>query len=372
MKKCILVPDSFKGTMSSLEVSAIMRTNIIEFFPDCHIVVIPVADGGEGTVDCFLKALGGEKIHLATRGPFGERVASFYGVVGELAVIEMAASAGYALAKGKQDPLNATTYGVGELIEDAINRHCTRIVLGLGGSCTNDAGAGMVVALGGRFYDQDGNVFLPVGKNLGDVASIDLAAVRERLEGIELAAMCDIDNPLFGLDGAAYVFAPQKGATPADVAVLDDQLRRLSRTIVQSLGLNVADLKGGGAAGGMGAGVNAFLGGQLKRGIDTVLDLVGFEGHLPGCDYVFTGEGKLDQQSLAGKVVVGVGNRAKAMGVPVIAVVGAMERSAAAIFDHGVIKVYETGSGRLGEEEISAHCREDLSATMKLVLGQLK
>lgn len=372
MKKCILVPDSFKGTMSSLEVSEIMKVNIHHFFPDCQVVAIPVADGGEGTVDSFLQALGGREVHVKTRGPFEGHVDSFYGIVGELAIIEMAASAGFPLAKGILDPMNATTYGVGELVRHAIEHGCTEIVLGLGGSCTNDAGVGMTAALGGRFLNGKGEDFLPVGGTLAEVESIDLTATRELLKGIHLIAMCDIDNPLYGPNGAAHVFAPQKGATQEQVIVLDNQLRLLSETISLSLGIDVSDLKGAGAAGGMGAGVYAFLGGELKKGIDTVLDLVNFESLLDECDYIFTGEGKLDYQSLSGKVVVGVGNRAKARGVPVIAVVGEMEEGLDEIFDQGVTRVYETSSGRKNEEDIRIHCREDLNNTMRKILLKLK
>ncbi len=368
MKKCILVPDSFKGTMTSLEVAALMKAKILEYYPDCQVRAIPVADGGEGTVDCLLHALGGEKIHLTTCGPLGERVASFYGMTGRLGIVEMAASAGFALAKGRENPLQATTYGVGELIYDAIRRGCREIILGLGGSCTNDAGAGMAAALGAKFFDTQGREFIPVGKNLGQIASIDLRAVEEIIDGIKVTALCDVDNPLWGPSGAACVFAPQKGATPEEVVLLDRELQIFAGRIATSLNIEVASLKGAGAAGGMGAGVIAFLGGQLRRGIDLVLDLVEFEKLLQDCDVVFTGEGRLDRQSLAGKVIAGVGKRARALKVPVIAIVGEMEENLTAVYDMGVTKVFETGTGRRSEADFFACCRQDLNNAMEQAL----
>jgi glycerate 2-kinase len=371
MKKCILVPDSFKGTMSSLEVSEIMKNNIMMAFPDCQVIAIPVADGGEGTVDCFLQALGGEKIYIKTSGPLGETIDSFYGIIGKLAIIEMAASAGFPLAIGKLNPLEASTFGVGELVRDAIQRGCTSIVLGLGGSCTNDAGAGMAVALGAKFYNTSNTEFLPSGGTLGQVAYMDLSKTRELLKDIHVIAMCDIDNPLFGENGAAIIFAPQKGASPQQVATLDSQLRLFAEVIAKELNIDVSTLKGAGAAGGMGAGVRAFLGGELKQGIDTVLDLVGFESLLAECDYVFTGEGRLDLQSLSGKVVIGVANRARAKGVPVIAVVGEKEDDMPDIYHQGVTKVYETSGARKSEEDIRNNCKEDLSISMKRILAEM-
>lgn len=372
MKKCILVPDSFKGTMSSLEVSEIMKKNIVAAFPDCQVIAIPVADGGEGTVDCFLKALGGEKVFLKTSGPFGDPVDSFYGIIGKLAVIEMAASAGLHLARGRLNPLQASTYGVGELILDAFSRKCTSIVIGLGGSCTNDAGTGMAAALGARFFDKENREFLPVGGTLGEIVSMELTQVHERLKGIQVIAMCDIDNPLFGVNGAAYIYGPQKGASQQEVIILDKQLQGFSKLISEILQFDVSTLKGAGAAGGMGAGVKAFLGGELKQGIDAVLDLVNFEGLLADCDYVFTGEGRLDAQSLSGKVVIGVANRAVKEGVPVIAVVGEMEDGMPDVTELGVTEVYETSNSRSGEDEIRNHCREDLDTTMKAVLKAIE
>lgn len=368
MKKCILVPDSFKGTMSSMIVSDIMKESIIKYYPQCEIIAIPIADGGEGTVECFLKALGGEKIHIRTKGPFMTDIDSFYGISGKTAIIEIAAAAGLPLAMDRMDPLAATTYGVGQLVKDAIERGCSKIIMGLGGSCTNDAGAGMAAAMGTRFIDVQGRQFIPTGGTLAETVQIDVTETRKLLQGLEVIAMCDIDNPMYGKNGAAYVFAPQKGADKETVIALDLQLKSFAKTIKRSLGLDVSRIKGAGAAGAMGAGVYALLGGELKQGIETVLDLVEFDRLLQGCDYVFTGEGKLDYQSLSGKAVIGVSSRAKKKNVPVIAVVGAMEKNLDQIFERGVTEVYETNREGDNFSDIAEHCREDLTRTMKKIL----
>lgn len=369
MRKCIILPDSFKGTMSALRVCEIMKKCILQVFPNCEVIAIPVADGGEGTVDCFLQALGGRKVKLQTSGPFMENIESFYGITEDnTAIIEMAAAAGLPLAAGKLDPEKASTYGVGELIYDAAMKGCKRIILGLGGSCTNDGGAGMAAALGTKFYDEYGVPFIPVGGTLSQVFQIDISETTKLLKGIEIIAMCDIDNPMYGENGAALIFAPQKGADEKIVARLEQQLRCFSHTIHMSLGIDVSELKGAGAAGAMGAGVYAFLGAALKRGIEIVLDLVDFDTLLTKCDYVFTGEGRLDRQSLSGKVVMGVSGRAKAKHVPVIAVVGSMEKELKEIYDMGVTAVYETSINRKTMDEIKMHCEEDLETIMKEIL----
>lgn len=367
MKKCILIPDSFKGTMTSIQVSTIMKEVILDHWPDCEVISIPVADGGEGTVDCFLQILGGEKISVKTKNPYMEEIDSFYGLAGDLAIIEMAASAGLPLVMGRLNPLDTTTYGVGELIADAITRGCKKIIIGLGGSCTNDAGAGMAAALGTKFYNANGESFIPVGGTLSKVNSIDKTVTERLVKGLEITGICDIDNPMYGGQGAAYVFGPQKGADQPMIELLDSELRSFAVVIEKTSGVEVADVKGAGAAGGMGAGVIAFLNGQLKQGINTVLDLVEFEKLLDGCDAVFTGEGRLDSQSFSGKVVAGIARRAKPYNVPVIAVVGTMDENMSAIFDEGVTEVYETARGRDNFEEIKANCVEDLRLTLECI-----
>lgn len=365
MKKCILVPDSFKGTMSAVEVCGIMKESIRNTYPECDIISVPTADGGEGTVDCFLQAFNrGRKIVMETKGPYLENIQSFYGIIDDIGIIEMAASAGVFTVNGTMDPEKTSTYGVGELINDAVNRGCKKIILGLGGSCTNDAGAGMAAALSTKFYDQSGRPFIPVGGNLSSVASIDITETREKLKNIEIEAMCDIDNPLYGENGAAYVFGPQKGADPETVKKLDLNLRYFSETIHKSLGIDVSEMAGAGAAGGMGAGAYAFLSANLKRGIDVILDMIHFEDTISSCDCIFTGEGRLDAQSMRGKVVIGISKRAKPYMIPVVAVVGSFEGDRKAVRNAGVSFIFETGAERKSFHEVRANCKEDLRRTM--------
>ena len=371
MKKCLVIPDSFKGTMSAAEVCGIMEESIRRAFPECEVITAPIADGGEGTVDCFLKAFNsGERVSARVTGPFFEEADSFYGVTGDLGIIEMAAAAGLSIAGERADPEITTTYGVGELIGAAIRRGCGRIILGLGGSCTNDGGCGMAAALGAKFYDGSGCSFIPVGGTLERIVDIDVSETKRILNGIEISAICDIDNPLFGKNGAAYVFAPQKGAGPEKVKLLDRNLRCLARAVRQSLNIDVSDMPGGGAAGGMGAGAYAFMGAKLKKGIDAVLDAVRFEEIAYGCDCIFTGEGKLDAQSLSGKAVVGIGRRAKTIGAPVAAVVGSFEGSASEMRGEGISYIFETAVRRSDFEQIKKHCREDLRKTMEDICGK--
>jgi glycerate kinase len=368
MEKYIIMPDSFKGSMSSVEVCEIMKRVVQIKRPDSKIVSIPIADGGEGTVDCFIHVFGGEKVDKLVTGPFGEKVQGFYGIIGNVAVIETAAAAGFSAMKGVGNPAIATTFGVGELIKDAIGRGSKKIILGLGGSCTNDGGVGMANALGVKFYDSKENSFLPTGNTLSIIDKIDITGINDMLADISIEAMCDINNPLYGPRGAAHVFAPQKGADPDMVEKLDYNLKCLAKCIDQNLGINVSTLPGGGAAGGMGAGAFAFLNAELRQGIDVILDLLNFEELIKDCDAIFTGEGKLDKQSLEGKVVIGIARRAKLQQVPVIAVVGCTSGDVTEVYDEGVTAIYTTAPEDRKPEEIVKYCKQDLENTMKMIL----
>ncbi|MEG2697421.1 MAG: glycerate kinase [Ruthenibacterium sp.] len=369
MEKFILMPDSFKGTMDSATVCAVMRKAILCRMPDAEILSIPVADGGEGTVDCFVSAIGAQKIACRAVSPFGEPMDSFYALLDDgTAVVEMAAAAGLPLVEGRADTMVATTYGVGMLLQDALHRGAKKIILGLGGSATTDGGVGAAAALGAVFLDRDGNAFVPTGGTLCDIDNLEISALRTKLRGIQITAMCDIDNPLCGTNGAAHVFAPQKGASPEQVLSLDAGLSHLAQLFERELGCSVAQVPGAGAAGGMGAGVLAFFGGVLQGGIDAVLDTVHFETLLSGTSLVFTGEGKMDRQSLRGKVVLGIARRAKRAGVPVIAVVGGAEEDLEEAYAQGVSAVFPIN--RLAVDfEISRHrsC-ENLRDTMDNIL----
>lgn len=374
MKKVILMPDSFKGTMSSSEICSIMKERILDYYPDCDIKSIPVADGGEGTVDCFLEAMGGEKITLSVKGPFMEDIEGFYAIVegGRTAIIEMAATASLPMVLGRENPCLTTTYGVGQLIRDAVSRGCKKIVVGLGGSCTNDMAAGAAAGAGAIFRDADGKEFIPTGSTLSKISSIDLSALTKLIEGVEIVAMCDIDNPLYGPCGAAYVFSPQKGADADMVKLLDENLVACSETVKRELDIDVATLEGAGAAGGMGAGMVAFFGATLKAGIETVLDTVGFDDIARDADFIFTGEGRIDSQSLRGKVVIGIAGRAAKLPTPVIAVVGDIGDNMEPAYEMGVSAIFSINRVAVDFSKAKLRSKSDLSLTVDTILRTLK
>ena len=374
MKKIVLIPDSFKGTLSSKQICEIVSAEITRQFPNCEIVSIPVADGGEGSVDCFLSALGGEKITTIASGPHLEQMKSSFGYLPEssIAVIEMASCAGLPLVENQKDPLGTTTYGVGELLLEAANHGATKIILGLGGSCTTDGGCGAAAACGVKFYDKVGSSFIPTGGTLSQIKHIDISGLDPAIKTVDIVAMCDIENPMYGPEGAAYIFAPQKGATKNEVKLLDEGLIHLANVIKQDLRADVVTIPGTGAAGAMGAGMVAFFGAQLQMGIETMLDTVHFSERMKDADLVITGEGKLDSQSLRGKVVIGVAKRAQDAGIPVIALVGGVESDISNAYEKGVTAIFPIN--RLPEDfsvskEKSA---ENLAATAQDVLRLIK
>ena len=374
MKKIVLIPDSFKGTLSSKQICEIVSAEITQQFPNCEIVSIPVADGGEGSVDCFLSALGGEKITTSACGPHLEQMKSSFGYLPEssIAVIEMASCAGLPLVENQKDPLGTTTYGVGELLLEAANHGATKIILGLGGSCTTDGGCGAAAACGVKFYDKVGSSFIPTGGTLSQIKHIDISGLDPAIKTVDIVAMCDIENPMYGPEGAAYIFAPQKGATKNEVKLLDEGLIHLANVIKQDLRADVVTIPGTGAAGAMGAGMVAFFGAQLQMGIETMLDTVHFSEIIKDADLVITGEGKLDSQSLRGKVVIGVAKRAQDAGIPVIALVGGVESDISNAYEKGVTAIFPIN--RLPEDfsvskEKSA---ENLAATAQDVLRLIK
>ncbi len=374
MKKAVVIPDSFKGSLSSSKICDIIKKQIENAFPACETVCVPVADGGEGSVDCFLYALGGERVYLTVKNPFFEDIKAYYGLIdsGKTAVIELASAAGLPLVEGRKNPLVTSTYGVGQMIADATQRGCRKIIVGLGGSCTNDAFVGAAVAADVKFFNGEGKIFVPAGGTLKDITRIDLSGLSEAVKNVEIIAMCDIDNPLYGTSGAAYIFAPQKGADNEAVILLDDGLIHIAKIIKRDIGVDVSALPGGGAAGGAGAGINAFFGAKLRSGIGVVLDTVGFDKIAADADFIFTGEGKLDRQSLGGKAVVGIARRAKPLQVPVIAVVGGVERGLNEVYDEGVTSVFAIN--RLPEDySVSRHsAAENLTETVDDILKLIK
>ena len=368
MKKCVVVSDSFKGTVSSREICAIAQQVIPRHFPACEVVCIPVADGGEGTVDCFVQAMGAKRVGVTVTNALGEKSAAAYARLGELAIIEMAAAAGLPQVGALRCPGTATTYGVGELIAHAVDSGCRKILLGLGGSATNDGGCGCAAALGVGFLDADGQSFVPVGDTLGRIARIDTAEAAALLRSVEITVMCDVTNPLYGPTGAAYVFAPQKGADAEKVKSLDAGLRHFGDVIRSQYGLDVSAMPGAGAAGGMGAGCVALLGGTIQSGIDAVLDVTGFDRQLEGADLVITGEGRVDSQSVDGKVISGVAARTREKGVPLVVIAGGIDDSAAAAYELGVSAMFSTDRAALSVDKLAGRTAADYEATLRDVL----
>ena len=327
MKRIVIASDSFKGSLTSVEVAQSATKGILEVYPDCEVTQVNVADGGEGTVDAVVDTLQGEKITISVSNPIGKPVDATYGIAGDTAIIEMAAASGLPLlAAEERNPWVTATYGTGEMILDAIARGCSKFLVGIGGSATNDAGTGMLQALGFRFFDNNGDLIDNCcGGILGEIASIDDTQVPEAIKNAQFTVACDVDTPFCGPIRAAYVFAPQKGASPEMVQQLDEGMASFAKVIEAKYGIDIVPMAGAGAAGGMGGGFRAFLNATLKKGIDMVLDAIGFDSIISGADLVVTGEGKVDFQTAKGKTAAGVLARAKAQGIPVVAIGGCVE-----------------------------------------------
>lgn len=374
MQNFILVPDSFKGTLSAIEVCNIMKSSIKNLYKDANIISVPVADGGEGTVDAFLYALGGEKKSVWVSDAFNEqKILAHYAMLkDDIAVIEMAACAGLPLVKNRLEPDKTTTFGVGELIIDAINSGAKKIILGLGGSATNDGGCGMAAALGVKFKDEQDQEFIPTGGTLSQIYKIDMNNIYSKIKDVEFVSMCDVDNPLCGRLGASAVFAPQKGAYEDMVKLLDEGLAHLAKIIKRDLHIEVKDIKGAGAAGGLGAGSIAFLQSKLTKGIDVILDTINFDELVSKADIVFTGEGKFDSQSLHGKVVMGVANRSQKYKTPVIVVTGAIGENIQEAYNKGITAIFSINKEPMEFSKSALKSKENMILTMENILRLLK
>lgn len=374
MQNFILVPDSFKGTLSAIEVCNIMKSSIKNLYKDANIISVPVADGGEGTVDAFLYALGGEKKSIWVSDAFNEqKILAHYAMLkDDIAVIEMATCAGLPLVKNRLEPDKTTTFGVGELIIDAINSGAKKIILGLGGSATNDGGCGMAAALGVKFKDEQDQEFIPTGGTLSQIYKIDMNNIYPKIKDVEFISMCDVDNPLCGRLGASVVFAPQKGADEDMVKSLDEGLAHLAKIIKRDLHIEVKDIKGAGAAGGLGAGSIAFLQSKLTKGIDVILDTIKFDELVSKADIVFTGEGKFDSQSLHGKVVMGVANRSQKYKTPVIVVTGAIGENIQEAYNKGITAIFSINKEPMEFSKSALKSKENMILTMENILRLLK
>jgi glycerate kinase len=352
--KVVIAIDSFKGSVSSLEGSREIALGIKSVYPDAITVILPLADGGEGTAEALVSATGGQYKSVQVTGPLLEPVQAAYGILGngQTAVIEVAAACGLPLVPiERRNPLFTTTFGVGELIHDAISQGCREFVIGLGGSATNDAGIGMLQALGYRFMDEDGNEVGYGGDALMRVRRIITAQVCPELESCRFQVACDVNNPLYGPTGAAYVFAQQKGANADMVKVLDDGLASFADIVERELGSHMQSIPGAGAAGGLGGAFAVFLQGELQSGASLVLDKIGIEEELYGTDIVITGEGRLDGQTSMGKAPLGIARLAEQHGVPVIALAGGVTKEASNLNGLGITSYFSVVSGPMPLEQ---------------------
>ncbi|MFS2002734.1 glycerate kinase [Duganella sp. CT11-25] len=373
--KIVIAPDSFKESLTALAVANEIEAGFREFFPDAQYVKLPVADGGEGTVQAMIDASGGRRIELQVTGPLGEPVPAFYGLMGDgaTAVIEMAAASGLELVPAaRRNPLHTTSYGTGQLILDALDAGARRFVLGVGGSATNDGGAGMLQALGGRLLDAAGADLNAGGGALAALARIDLSGLDVRIKDCVFDIACDVSNPLVGPQGASAIFGPQKGATPAMVEQLDANLRRYAEVIASDLGRQVAEVPGAGAGGGIGAGMMVFLGGRLRPGSEIVMAAVGLDAAVAGADLVITGEGRIDSQTIHGKTPIGVARVAQRHGKPVIAIAGGLASGAAVVHAHGIDAVFGAVSRPCTVEEALADAALNVRTAARNIAAVLR
>ena len=342
--KFLFASDSFKGTLSSTEISDLLEISAFRHFPGCSCVKVPIADGGEGTVDAIMRAAGGTYRQVTVHGPLFEERISSYGIIDQKKVIiEMAAASGLPLVPDKlRDPMKTTTYGTGQLIRDALDLGFRHITVAIGGSATNDGGMGAMIALGARFLDADGRQLKGIGADLYHVSDIDLTHLHPAVKETAFTVMCDVNNPLTGPNGATYTFGSQKGANEVSLSLLETGMKNYAALIKRKFSIDVDSMPGAGAAGGLGAALMVFLNARLRSGIETVLDLIHFDDLLKDVDLVVTGEGRIDWQSACGKVLDGIGRRCQKAGIPAVAIVGGMGRGAEEIYSHGISSILPT------------------------------
>ena len=341
--KFVLAPDSFKESMTSMEACLAMERGIKKVFEDAECIKVPMADGGEGTVDALVNATDGEFVEVEVTDPLGRRINARYGILGDgnTAVIEMAKASGIELIKREErNPYITTTYGTGELIKDAVNRGIKHILIGIGGSATNDAGAGMLQALGVKLLDSEKQEIPFGGASLEKVEYIEKGNIDELLKDVTIEVACDVTNPLVGENGASHIFGPQKGATPEMVEVLDNNLRHFASKVNEVLGIDIANAAGSGAAGGLGGALLAFLDAELKSGIDLVIKYTNLEDKVKDCDYVFTGEGAIDGQTIFGKTPMGVLKVGNKHNIPVMAFAGKVDPESSNLYDEGMNSIH--------------------------------
>ncbi len=373
--KIVIAPDSYKESLSALDVATAIERGFREIFPTAEYIKIPVADGGEGTVEAMVAATKGRIVKVAVKGPLGEQAEGFYGISGDeqSAFIEMAAASGLEMVPpAKRDPLITTSWGTGELIRHALDAGVKHIIIGIGGSATNDGGAGMVQALGARLLDEQGQQIAPGGAALETLTQIDIRELDKRLADCRIEVACDVTNPLTGDAGASAIFGPQKGATPQMIARLDKALERYAEIIARDLHIDVLNLAGGGAAGGMGAALYAFCGAELRQGIEIVTDALALDKYVTGADLVITGEGRIDSQTVHGKVPVGVAKVAKRHNIPVIGIAGSLTADVGVVHDHGIDAVFSVLYTVCTLEKALENAGENVRMTARNVAAVLK
>ncbi len=364
--KIIIAPDSYKGCMSAVKVAAFMEEGVLKALSNPEIVKIPVADGGEGTVSAMIIGAGGRLVHTKATGPLRNEIDSFFGILadGKTAVIEMAAASGLELVpENHRNPLNTTTFGTGELILAALNKGCTDIILGVGGSATTDCGMGMAQALGVVFYDSERKPLSYGGRYMNDIKFYDDSGIDPRVRKTNIRVACDVTNPLYGKRGAAYVYSTQKGASPRQIRHLDDGLRNIASVINELSGLDISGIPGSGAAGGLAGGLVAFTGATLEKGIDIVTGICNFSHKLKGASLVLTGEGNTDHQTTFGKVPVGIAALAAKESVPVICISGKLSPGYEEIYDLGITAAFSITPGPVSLEDALKNASENLVST---------
>jgi len=374
MKKTIIISDSFKGSLSSKEISKIFTEKCNQYFPDATVISVPIADGGEGTVEAFASFIEGHYETISVKNLYLEDMeVKYYMSNDNVAFIEVASCAGLPLATNR-NPSITSTFGVGEQIKDAIEKGAKKVILGLGGSATNDAGCGAASALGIKFFEKNRTEFIPTGNTLKNIAYIDINGAKELLKDVEIVAMCDIYNPMHGKQGAAYIYAKQKGADEKMIEELDENLAYLDEFLSTKLHRNVGQIKGSGAAGAFGAGAIAFMHARLKSGIETLLEAVKFDELLDGCDFVFTGEGKVDNQSFYGKAISGIAKHAKENNVPVIVITGSVTDNAESFIDKnlGITCMFTTTRMPLEFSKVKEKAKDFYSVTISNILSLIK
>ena len=373
--KVVIAPQSFKGSISALDAARAIEEGVLRVVPDAGTVLVPVADGGDGTLETLVDATGGEVRSTTVTGPIGKLVTAGWGALGDgqTAVIEMARTSGLALLSlAERDPLHATTYGLGEVLREALDAGFRSFIVGIGGSATNDGGAGMAQALGVRLLDETGKDLPAGGAALAGLRRVDLSGLDERVMEARFSVACDVSNPLTGPEGASAVYGPQKGATPDLVEQLDAALKNFARVVERDTGTSIDAVRGSGAAGGLGGGMMAFLGGSLRAGVDIVLDHVGLDEKLEGADLVITGEGRIDFQTVYDKAPIGVARRAKRRGIPVLAVCGSLGKGFEDVHAEGIDAAVSILTAPMTLDEASARAGELIADAVAEAMRSMK